>query len=454
MRNRAIIFWIIVLISYFVTRVVLLFHFPLFTDEVYYQRLMSEGLKSGNWLFSFADGKEPFYFWIMAIFSGFLSLGVYGARIISVLSGLGSLICIYFLSSHLFSRKVGIISVIIYLLSPFALIYNQLGIIDGFLSFLLCLAFLLIIKKRIFFAAFIFGLCLITKTISQIYFFLFITGVVIFNPTDKLKKLLSFFIVGGGIYLLTSFLPGFGNIASKNATFVSFPSLFEFINNSKMAIKDWLVVYVGFCNVILVGLMAVNGFLKKDIKILFLSLLIIFPLFVESFIAKIFFPRYLLFILCPIIILQARFLELILAKTSRKILVKILIFILILQPVISFVQLEVNPENANMPEIERWQFFEGWPSGYHIEQVFKALDSGDKKFIYAPNYGIGEFVRWKYLSNTNYQIVTFGEQSPKIGKDAFLVSNELVPGLSLVKEFCRYECKTKVYLYESDNKIY
>jgi len=128
----------------FISRVVNLLEVPIFTDEAIYIRWAQIGLNDPAHRFiSLTDGKQPLFTWLMYPFLSIFTDPLFAGRFVSVLSSMLAVSGIYFLAKELFNRKTAVFACILYLISPFALLYDRLALMDSLLSALLvwCLYF-------------------------------------------------------------------------------------------------------------------------------------------------------------------------------------------------------------------------------------------------------------------------------------------------------------------------
>ena len=136
MKINNVITWILLPLSYLITRLVNFKILPIFTDEAIYSFWSQVVLHDpANRFISLEDGKQPLFIWIAAIFQKFVSDPLVATRLVSVLAGLGSLIGIYIVSDLLFkNKKIALISSVLYIILPFTLLYDRLAIFDSLLT--------------------------------------------------------------------------------------------------------------------------------------------------------------------------------------------------------------------------------------------------------------------------------------------------------------------------------
>src|SRR5258708_29795056 len=75
------------------------------------------------------------YVWIAMIIIRFIHDPLLSGRVVSVGSGFASMVGMYFLASELFENTwVGIISSMLYVIYPFALVYDRMAMYDSMVS--------------------------------------------------------------------------------------------------------------------------------------------------------------------------------------------------------------------------------------------------------------------------------------------------------------------------------
>src|SRR5579862_5257530 len=109
---------------------------PIFTDEAIYLHWSQVALTDANWRFiSLTDGKQPMYVWIALVFLKFIHDPLYAGRLVSVFAGFFSMIGIFFLGRELFKNtKIGLLASLLYVLYPFALLYDKLAMYDSLVA--------------------------------------------------------------------------------------------------------------------------------------------------------------------------------------------------------------------------------------------------------------------------------------------------------------------------------
>src|SRR3989344_1902094 len=123
-------------IAYFVSRLINLVDLPIFTDEAIYIRWAQIGGNDSSWRFiSLTDGKQPLFVWGIMVALRLFNDPLFAGRLVSVIAGFFSLIGIGILSGTMFrSVKTGFFASLLYLASPFSLMYDRLALMDSLLA--------------------------------------------------------------------------------------------------------------------------------------------------------------------------------------------------------------------------------------------------------------------------------------------------------------------------------
>src|SRR3989344_2896755 len=314
---------------YFITRLVNIKVIPIFTDEAIYTYWAKVALNDAAHRFvSLEDGKQPLFIWIAAICQKFIEGPLIASRLVSIFAGFGSVTGIYFLAKELFSDKVARISSLLYVILPFTLLYDRLALFDSLLTMLGIFAVYLSIKMaknpRLDLAllnGFAIGLALITKSSGNFFLYLLPFSLLLFNFRQKmiLKNLskwiglsLVTFVLSQIIYNSLRLSPLFYVIERKNYEFIrSFseiinnPFLFAFSNFKSLIV--WAVTYTSLPLFVLFVICLLWGYVRKDLKIIYLSILVIMPFSAEVIFNKVLYPRFALFYYPYILLLIAYF---------------------------------------------------------------------------------------------------------------------------------------------------
>lgn len=410
--KKEIIFAIFLLSLYLITRLISLTNIPIFTDEAIYLRWAQIASGDANWrLISLTDGKQPLFIWLAAISMRIISDPLIAGRLVSVGSGLFGVVGMLFLGYEVSKkRQVGIIAASIYIVSPFFLVYDRLALMDGLLAVIgiwsLWLSLLLVKTLRLDVAlilGLVVGVGFWTKSSAQ-FFLLFLSAMIIifdFKKPHLVKRLATFLgltliiiILSQGMYNILRLSPFFHMIAQKDHTFIlTFP---EFIKNPTIyafgnanGLTIWLGEYVTWpvLGLILISLV---WYLKKNFRLCLLLLFwFLFPFISLSFFGKVIYPRYLLFMIIPLLVILALFIN---SLTKKKILLTAVILLFLPQIWFDFLLL-TNPIKAPLTKTDSDQLLNEWPAGYGVAEVIEIVKqkSQEKKIFLATEGTFGLF---------------------------------------------------------------
>jgi hypothetical protein len=230
---------------------------------------------------------------------------------------------------------------------------------ESMLTFLLTAAMYYLVNHRFFLAGIFAGLSLLTKT----------TALALLIPLFFLKFNIITIIICF-LFYLPVFILG-SSVSVHNSSYIGLIPLSQIITNFKMAIS-WLWGYQGFWGVL--------GILTP-------------PVVIESLIAKIFFPRYFLFIIPFLIILISK-------------LPKLLLVLLIIPNIILSYQIISSVKTANLPYIEKWQYLEAWPAGYGIKEtadflITQSIRSVKTEDVMVVKYGLSYYYPELVIDNNS-----------------------------------------------------
>jgi len=410
----------ILTLLYLLTRTINILSLPIFLDEALYLRMTRDLLSFGQIWISFVDGKEPFFFWVNAIFLRILPNPLFAGRLLQVLAGLGTLLVLYHLTNYLFKRKVALVASLLYIFSPFFLLYNRLAILDNFLTFILIAYVYFLLrtirersKKYAVLCGTFLGLALITKSLALMYLVAIPSALLVFGNIFRMKRrdflpILLILAIAACLYFPLTQVPGFEAIAVKNATLTwplktAFSNLDSiFIINLKTVIRHWLPYLWGFVPMGLVALFSTLAVFRKNREIIFLIALLVIPTLAGTLIGRIFFPRHLLFTTVPFLIILAWAIVHLADNIKSKLLAFAVVLCLLIQPGISTLSLAYWNKPNFLPEIEKWQLYYGWPSGncllLPVEKIEK-LAATELIKVSIPPDGVAEVMKLSFYDS-------------------------------------------------------
>ena len=364
---------IIVLISiFFASRFFKLMAMPVFLDETLYIRWLNSIHQSGDWLLPLKEfGWEPLNIWLSVLTNRFISDPLFSLRVTAVFFGFLLLLAVI----NIGSWKTGLLVIF----SPVILLYDRLGLRgDNAVVFFSALVFIglkqkLINKKNqgIYLASLGIILGLLTKTTAAVLPISTLLSYLIFRPRLNRHD----FIAGGLCFLpgLFYWLSGMlTEVVNKKDTFFSLISLGQ-IKSNLIESLPWFWQYLTWpvCLLAVLGVLVLIWRRHPEIRILLAIWLSSFILIIGF--AKIVSPRYWLIIYFFTLVVAGYGWQWLIEKLPKSFRLLTLIFII---PGILFSwQIISQPEKAPLPEIERWQYVTGWPSGYGLKELVEYLKS-------------------------------------------------------------------------------
>jgi len=122
-------------VVYLVFRIINLIKLPIFNDEAIYLDWGWKSLHSGVGLFySLYDAKPPFLIWIFGTFEGVIHSPLLAGRLVSVLTGLLSLIGIYKVAKNLENEKVACLASFLYIIIPLFAFFDRQALMESSLG--------------------------------------------------------------------------------------------------------------------------------------------------------------------------------------------------------------------------------------------------------------------------------------------------------------------------------
>lgn len=387
---------LLVLLAYAISRLYNLTALPIFTDEAIYIRWSQIGSLDANWRFiSLTDGKQPMFTWIMMILLRFLhSDPLFVGRLASVLSGVGTILGVWAVGYTLFaSTTVAWVAAVIYLISPFTVLYDRMALYDSMVSMFsvwnLYLAIALVRRLR-FDTALLLGLLLgagmLNKSSGFLSLYLLPYLLILFDWKKEklLVRLLRLFglivvaaILSQVVYSVLRLSPFFHMVGQKDTVFLYTLSEwlhqpFRFLVGNMRGMFDWLRSYL-----------TLPIFIAVFVPLFFITpkwkertLLYIwwgFPFAALATVGKVLYPRFTLFMTIPLLIIAADTIVRVWERIKRPIVKIFFVLILVVPSMITSFMIIVDPWNAPLPFSDRTQYMEGWPSGWGVPQIVSFL---------------------------------------------------------------------------------
>ena len=408
----------ILILGFLFTRLFHLTSFPIFADEAIYIRWAQVMRAEPSLRFlPLSVGSPPFFIWTIMPFLKIIVDPLFAGRLLSVFCGFGSMLGLFIASLLLFNNKrLAYFSAMFYIVAPYFVFSERLALIDSMLSlqgiWLAVLVILLAKKPRLdlsIIAGVILGISLMTKSFA-VFFLVTLFSIFFLKKWDlKDRKLtlidfikiilwlMLILTIGYSIYnFILRLGPNFNLINSRNDIGVySFKEIIRhpldpFIPHLK-DLLDWLpnLITPIIFGLSLLGI--VIGIKKKRAATFFLILCSFGPILIESFISKVFTPRYLLFAIWPFMVMAAYSVETLLTQLkakSQKLVFKIILpLFLILLATIPAIRYDwlllTHPEKSPLPRNLRSGHLEDWTAGQGIPEIVTFLKNRppDKKIL-------------------------------------------------------------------------
>lgn len=396
-RNKFyLISYFVLAVIYFIGRITNLTDLPIFTDEAIYIRWGQIAKQDAAWRYiALTDGKQPLLIWLMMISLRLFSDPLFAGRIVSVLSGFGSMIGIGVLAYELFGKKrIALFSSLLYLTSPFTLMYDRMALMDSLVMFFsiwsLYLAIVLVRRIRLDIAlllAMSLGGGMLTKTSGFLSMYMLPITLLLFDYSRKNLKwqLLKWLglvglaaVLSQIYYSVLRLSPWFHMISEKDKTFI-YPfnewllHPFQFYFGNMRGLIDWMSGYLTVPIIVLVFI-AVLFIAKNWREKLLLLIWSLAPLNALALFGKVLYPRFILFMAMPLLILAAWSVNYLVNRLHKRYTGAILCALLLIYPV--FVQLKIifSIVTAPIPYSDQGQYINDWPAGWGIRESVDILE--------------------------------------------------------------------------------
>jgi 4-amino-4-deoxy-L-arabinose transferase-like glycosyltransferase len=393
-----IAFSILLVVIYFVLRLLFLNRLPIFTDEAIYVRWAQIALQDASWRFiSLTDGKQPMYVWVAMVFMKFIKDPLVAGRLVSVLTGFFTMVGLFFLSYELFKNKtVAFLTSTLYVFFPFAVVLDRMALYDSMVAafYVWALYFSVLLVRRVrlsiaYTLGFVIGGGMLTKSsnIFSIYLLPFLLILLNFKDKNLSKRLPKFILlaifsagIGYGLYNILRLSPLFEMISAKNATFV-YPISewlhhpFTFFAGNIHGLISWLLQYLtlAYLILVLISILFINRFFREKVLLL---LYFILPFVALALFGKVIYPRFIFLMSLMLLPLAAWGLNYLISFAQQKIRLNIpktfylvaITALFVLYPGFVSLQFAINPLNAQIADADRAQYLNSWASGWGVKE--------------------------------------------------------------------------------------
>ncbi len=425
---------VVISFIYFFTRIINIMHLPIFTDEAIYTRWAQIAYNDASWRFiSLTDGKQPSFVWLHMVFLRFFEDPLLAGRMASVFTGFLTLLGIFFLTQIVFKNlKISVIAAAIYLIYPFAMVYDRLALYESILAmfFVWALYFqMLLVKKLRLDVAMILGFVLgggvLTKSSGflAIYLLPFLYFILDFNRKTLKRNAIRLtllivvsVIIANIMYSILRLSPFFHIIEQKNSIFVypisewlsfSLQIKIENIISNFRGLFDWFVTYfsIPFAVVVIYSFLFKKFYKEK----ILLTLWFLLPFLALLVFGKTLYPRYVFFMSLPLLPILAFGLFKIASIVKNKIIIVLLSIGFFAYPIFSSYTILTDFSNAPIPKSDLEQFVRGWPAGGGVRESIEFFEekalSGEILVATQGTFGLMPYAYEIYLGeNPNIEI--------------------------------------------------
>lgn len=399
-KNRFVFVVFLLILSYFALRLYNFTSLPIFTDEAIYIRWAQIGLGDPYYRFlSLTDGKQPLFIWLMYPFLKVFEDPLVAGRMVSVFTGLTTMLGLGLVSWSLFRRKnIALATMLIYLAYPFAQVMDRMALYDStvamFFIWALYISIFLVryIRLDIAYAlGFVLGAGILTKTSNLLSIYLLPLTLLLFDFRQKNAK--NYLIKWAGLaglaviisqvmYQVLRLSPLPNVISQKNNSFY-FPfsewikNPFSYVVGNLNGMVPPLIQYLTLPFILLIIVALIN--IKRDFKekimlILFFSL----PFVGFAFIANQIFARYFFFMTLPLILLAGWGMGFISdwvvskmnVKKTKSLALSVLVAIIFIgYPAYVSIAFAHNPVIAPIARADKMQYVTSWTSGWGLSDA-------------------------------------------------------------------------------------
>lgn len=431
----------IIAILFFSSRLYNIMSLPIFTDEAIYVRWSQIAKNDAAWRFiSLTDGKQPSFVWLTMTAMRFIKDPLLAGRLVSVGAGFFTLLGLFFLGREIFkNRWVGILSSALYLIFPMALIYDRMALYDSlvgtFAIWSLYFEVLLVRRLRLDLAlilGMVAGGGVLTKSSGFFSIYLLPFSLLLFDWQKKeryqrLLKWLGFALLATVLtysyYSILRLSPFFHIIEEKNALFV-YPfnewllHPFRFFEGNLKGLWDWFITYATWSIIILIGVAFFTNFKLTKEKLL-LTLWFLTPLFALALFGKALYPRFIFFMVLPLLPLAALSLLKLWILFKNRLLFTFCFLLLISFSLYSNYYILTDFKKAPIPYPDLGQYINDWPSGGGIKEAVDFFNNQAKnRKIYIATQGTFGLLPYALeiylLDNPNIRIEGFWPIDDKI----------------------------------------
>lgn len=399
---------ILLVVIYFVLRLIFLNRLPIFTDEAIYVRWAQIALNDASWRFiSLTDGKQPMYVWAVMVFMKFIKDPLIAGRFVSVLTGFFTMFGLFLLSYELFKNKtIAFLTSTLYIFYPFAQVLDRMALYDSMVGafYVWALYFSILLVKKVklniaYTLGFVIGGGVLTKSSNFFSIYLLPFLLILFNFKEKnlVERLMKFILlaifsagIGYGFYNILRLSPLFEMISAKNATFVYPVSEwlhhpFTFFVGNIHGLISWLLQYLtpAYIILILISILLIKKFPREKLLLLVYFTL---PFVALALFGVKIYPRFIFLMSLMLLPIAAWGLDYLIIFAQKKINLKIpqafyaviITIVFILYPGFVSLQFAYSPISAPIADADSAQYLNGWAAGWGVKESIEFFENQAK----------------------------------------------------------------------------
>ncbi|MBI5449532.1 glycosyltransferase family 39 protein [Candidatus Gottesmanbacteria bacterium] len=441
----AAIVLVFLIVSYLGLRLFNLAGLPIFTDEAIYIRWAQIGSRDAAWRFiSLVDGKQPLFTWLMMGTLRLVRDPLLAGRLVSVGSGVGTMIGVGLVTWELFKNKrMASLASLLYIFCPFSLIYDRMALYDSLVAAFsvwnLYLGILLVRHVRLDIAllwGMTLGLGMLNKTSGFLSLYLSPFLLILFDwqLRNKWRRLLSWLVlvfvaavISQALYGVLRLSPLFTMIGQKDVVFIYsirewLAHPIQFFTGNTKGLVDWVVNYLTR-PVFLLAMGPLFALWEKRREKVLLYVWWLAPFIALALFGRVLYPRFILFMILPLLILASVSLNWIIERLRRTVLLPVVFILLFFPSILTDYFIVTNPLYAQIPRSDKGQYIDDWPSGWGVKEVNALLYDQSKRgkvSVYTEGtFGLLPYAIEIYLvDNPNVEIVGIWPLPPEIPKEA------------------------------------
>ena len=480
-----------ILAFYILTRLLLLWRMPHFIDEATHAKWTFDAYHDPAARFeSLTQAKEPLLIWLAA---GFMKLGanpLTAIRWVSFFAGLLAMSMVALLARRIGGNRLALAAAGIYAVLPFVFVHDVIGIMDPLVTALLATALVLQLKlaerPRLDVAlglGIVMAAAVLTKETGKVALVLLPFSLLLFDwsPLGRLRRLaawtgcaaISVALTGVGLLVL-HLSPLYARLDSLRQLQLAYPvrTLHEGLAHPIRWLGDSLDVYpgafLGYVTAPLLLLFAVGVVALARTRWRLTAVLLVWilaPLAAAVLLAVHPYPRYVLYVVPPMIVFIAVGGETALrwiwerVQPDRRVPVLAAVGVVALAPALFFdARVTGSPASTHYPVNDDVQYVTGWESGSGLNQIADTLRRMTKGkpaiVIYTSGYSdalrfLVDNPRLLYVSTTSKAVplARYLVEFPHAKEFPDFAEGALLPGFRLVQTVHRPRSDLALRLY-------